>query len=220
MDIIHLLEVLNPLQNVITVKIDNDKGGFATFSDFIIAVAPTVIAGFAIWFSYRQFKISQSKQIEQFNHGIKQQINELKINTQLATEVELMKDESKALREAFVSFVDVASSIYSSKSDFKQYAERLGEDALKHQQLSCQAIIANSSKFLQARLLLISYLNLDDPEEKNFYDCIIAIGDCAFNGDGTGEDLGILQGKGASLCFKLIKKKRDAILSLVDNITD
>ncbi|ECE4329344.1 hypothetical protein DB187_05275, partial [Salmonella enterica] len=90
MDIIHLLEVLNPLKNVVTIKIDNDKGLFTTIAEFLIAMAPTLIAVIAMWYSYKQFKISLRSQSEQFRLGLKQQTNALKINTQLATEIELV----------------------------------------------------------------------------------------------------------------------------------
>ncbi|MDN8599032.1 hypothetical protein Q0A17_06335 [Citrobacter sp. S2-9] len=220
MDIIHLLEVLNPLEKVVTVKIDNDKSVFETTGEFLIAIAPTLIAVFAMWYSYKQFKTSLRSQSEQFKLGMNQQINTLKINTKLATEVELMKDDCKVLRETFVSYVDITSLLYNNKLDYKQYSLLTGEEAIKRRDLAHENIMVYSSKFSQTRMLLISYLNLADPDERTFYDCIVAIGYCAFNGDGTGNDLGKLQGEGAIHCFELIKKKRQAILGLAETITD
>ncbi|EJC8215931.1 hypothetical protein ACHHZC_11700 [Citrobacter freundii complex sp. 2024EL-00228] len=220
MDIIHLLEVLNPLENVVTVKIDNDKNLFTMFGDLLITLAPAVIAGIAMVVSYKQFKTSLHRQSEQFELGIKQQINTLKINTQLATEVELMKEDCKALRETYVSYLDITSLLYRNQCDFKNYSGQLDDDAIKNRNVAHENIMTYSSKFLQTRILLFSYLNLEIPEEKKLQECIIAIGDCTFNGDGTGKDIGKLQGDGAILCFELIKRKRQAIFSLVETITD
>ncbi|QLS05450.1 hypothetical protein HV327_07520 [Citrobacter freundii] len=220
MDIIHLLEVLNPLKNVVTIKIDNDKGLFTTIAEFLIAMAPTLIAVIAMWYSYRQFKISLRSQSEQFRLGLKQQTNALKINTQLATEIELIKDECKVLRETYVGFIDDASSLYSNHLDYKQNSDSTEEYAIERRNKAHENIMVCGNKLMQKRMLIISYLNPEDPEEKKFYDCIFAISSCAFNGDGTGKDLGSLQGEGAKFCFELIKRKRQAILSLAETITD
>lgn len=209
MDIIHLLEVLNPLKNVVTIKIDNDKDLFTTIVEFLIAMAPTLIAVIAMWYSYKQFKL-----------GLKQQTNALKINTQLATEIELIKDECKVLRETYVGYIDDASSLYSNHLDYKQNSGSTEEYAIERRNKAHENIMVCSNKLMQKRMLIISYLNLEDSEEKKFYDCIIAISNCAFNGDGTGKDIGSLQGEGAKFCFELIKRKRQAILSLAETITD
>lgn len=167
MDIIHLLEVLNPLENVVTVKIDNDKNLFTMFGDLLITLAPAVIAGIAMVVSYKQFKTSLHRQSEQFELGIKQQINTLKINTQLATEVELMKEDCKALRETYVSYLDITSLLYRNQCDFKNYSGQLDDDAIKNRNVAHENIMTYSSKFLQTRILLFSYLNLEIPEEKS-----------------------------------------------------
>lgn len=219
MDIIHLLEVLNPLKNVVTIKIDNDKNAFGAAVDFLIAIAPTLIAVFAIWYSYKQFKISLHNQNEQFKLGLKQQTNALKINTQLATEIELIKDECRVLRETFVSFLESASLIYNSKVEFNQNLDKTEAYAIERRNQSHENIMSISIKLMQNKMLLLSYLNLEDPEEEKFNECINAITNCAFNGDGTGKDLGTLQGEGAHFCFELIKRKRQAILNLAETIT-
>lgn len=220
MEIIHLLEVLNPLKNVVTLKVDNDKDLFSTISEFLIAIAPALIAGIAMWYSYKQFKISLQNQSEQFRLGLKQQIHTLKINTQLATEVELIKDECKMLREVFVDYLDCTSFLFKNHFEYKQYSDNTGSFSTESRNKAYENIILYNNKALQKRMMLLSYLNLDIPEEKTFFDCIVDILNCATNADTTGGDLGTLQGRGAHLCFELIKKKRQAILSLAETITD
>lgn len=220
MDIIHLLEVLNPLKNVVTIKIENDKELFASISDFLIGIAPTLIAVIAMWYSFKQFKISLKNQSEQFRLGIKQQNNALKVNTQLATEVELTKDECKVLREVFVDYLDCTSFLYSSYFEYKHHSKNSTAFANESRNKAFENIKLYNNKALQKRMLLLSYLNLEIPEEKIFFDCVVDIINCAANGDGTGTDLGTLQGHGARLCFELIKNKRQAILRLAETITD
>lgn len=220
MEIIHLLEVLNPLKNVVTIKVDNDKELLSTISDFLIAIAPTLIAGLAMWYSYKQFKISLKNQSEQFRLGLRQQISTLKINTQLATEVELIKDECKMLREVFVDFLDCTSFLFNNHFEYKRYLNNTDEFSIESRNRAFENIKIYNNKALQKRMLLLSYLNLDIPEEKIFFDCIVDILNCAIKGDATGTDLGALQGHGAHLCFELIKKKRQAILCLAETITD
>lgn len=220
MDIIHSLEVLNPLKNVVTIKIENDKELFASISDFLIAIAPTLIAVIAMWYSYKQFKISLKNQSDQFKLGLKQQNYTLKINTQLATEIELIKDECKMLREGFVAFMDNASILYANHLEYEQNSKRFDEYSIECRNKAFENIKTYSNKLVQERMLILSYLNLENAEEETFYDCLIDITNCAINGDGTGSDLGTLQGLGANLCFELIKKKRQAILNLAQTITD
>lgn len=87
MDILNLLEVLKPSGNVVTVRIDNAKDGLETLYDFIITLAPTIIAIVAIIASYYQFLRSMAQQQDQFSRGVEQQINNLKLSVKLATEV-------------------------------------------------------------------------------------------------------------------------------------
>ncbi|MDT7128045.1 hypothetical protein RQL77_03010 [Citrobacter braakii] len=220
MDIIHLLEVLNPLKNVVTIKIDNDKDLLTTIAEFLIAIAPTLIAGIAMWYSYKQFKISLKSQSEQFRLGLKQQTNALKINTQLATEIELVKDECKVLRESYVAFMDNASIVYNSRLEHKQYSDNTSDYAIEHRDKAYENIKLYTNKLIQERMLILSYLNIENPEEETFLDCINDITTLAVNANGTGGDLGTLQAHGAHLCFELIKKKRQAILSLAESVTD
>ncbi|HGH3374010.1 TPA: hypothetical protein ACJIK4_003539 [Kluyvera cryocrescens] len=220
MDIIHLLEVLNPLKNVVTIKVDNDKDLFSTISEFLIAIAPTLIAVIAMWYSYKQFKISIKNQNEQFKLGLKQQASALKINTQLATEIELVKDECKILREAYVAFLECASYLYTSHLEFKQNSNNTNPHIIELRNKAFENIKLYTNKLTQERMLILSYLNLENPEEKIFFNCIVDITNCAMTGDGTGSDIGALQGKGATLCFELIKNKRQAILNLAQTITD
>ncbi|EAY2410941.1 hypothetical protein D0X60_11035 [Salmonella enterica] len=220
MDIIHLLEVLNPLKNVVTIKIDNDKGLFTTIAEFLIAMAPTLIAVIAMWYSYKQFKISLRSQSEQFRLGLKQQTNALKINTQLATEIELVKDECKVLRESYVALVDYTSILYGSHLEYKQHSENTSEYAIEHRDKAYENIKTYTNKLLQERMLILSYLNIENREEEEFLDRINGLVNFVVKSNGTAADLGTLQAHGANLCFALIKNKRQAILCLVETITD
>lgn len=86
MDIIHLLEALKPAGNVVTVKIDDGKSWWESLSTFVITILPALFAGVTLWVSYRQFK-----------SGIRQQVNEMRLSTKLATEVELKKMPAEKL---------------------------------------------------------------------------------------------------------------------------
>lgn len=220
MDIIHLLEVLKPLNNVVTIKIDNDKDLFATISEFLIAIAPSLIAVIAVWYSYKQFKIGLRNQSEQFKLGLKQQTNALKINTQLATEIELIKDECKLLKDSYVALVNNASIVHNSHAEYEQLLGQPGDYAFATRNNAYENIKIYTNKLLQERMLILSYLDMGKPEEKRFLDCIDSIVNFAVNERGKGGELGTLQAQGANVCFELIKKKRQKILDLAKTIPD
>lgn len=228
MDIIHLLEVLKPLNNVVTIKIDNDKELFTSIFDFLIAIAPTIIAALAMWYSYKQFNISLKNQSVQFRLGLKQQANALKINTQLATEIELVKDECKTLRESYVAFMDNSSIVYHSHKERNKYVEieaeadteTLAAYAREQRDKAYELIKLHTNKLIQERMLMLSYLDVSDTKEKEFLDCINEITTFAVDAKGEAGKLGALQAQGANLCFELIKKKRQKILDLAKTIPD
>ncbi|MCK7247839.1 hypothetical protein [Enterobacter asburiae] len=96
MDIIQLLEVLKPAKDVVTVQIASQKDQLAPWIDLAKAVLPAAATAGVAWLamknSHRQFDKSSERQATEFKLGIEQQVSTLKINTQLATEVALKKE--------------------------------------------------------------------------------------------------------------------------------
>lgn len=127
MDIIQLLDVLRSSDHAITVKVVNDSQFLDSLGKILIAIVPAIISFLALLFSYWQFKANTQKQSEQFALGIEQQLKTLRLNTQLATEIELKKEVCKEVRAAYVVFMKNHSELYAAKLNYKSLCDR--EDA-------------------------------------------------------------------------------------------
>lgn len=166
MDIIHLLEVLNPAGNVVTVKIDNGKSTWDTVSDFLVAVSPVVVALLALWLSHRQFKKNLSQQALQFQSGVRRQLNELRLNTQLATEIEIKKENCRDVRKICVNFLEYADAFFDNKGLYLGYNKAPpNERDENHRKLlddTFNASVEYGNKFASSRAHLKIFL---DPEK-------------------------------------------------------
>ncbi|MGI7011130.1 hypothetical protein EY915_03505 [Citrobacter braakii] len=222
MDIIHLLEVLNPLQNVITVKIDSDKGIFATVGDFIIAVAPTVIAGLAMWYSYKQFKSNLNSQSEQFRQGMQLQINALKVSTQLATEVELKKENCKGVREACVQLLSHANDAYTSKVLYRRKVNNLGQedDSELDMELedSHKPLLDALKRFREAEYLIETYLDGDNDEA--FRESIRELDACIRKDNFTAVENKAAKRNCLAMCQNYIKRQQQEITQLSKSLNN
>lgn len=219
MDLLSLLEVLKPLDHVVTVKVSNDVGLWDSFSKFAVAIIPALISFLALLFSYFQFKRNVRYQSEQFSLGIEQQLMALKLNTRLATEIELKKDVCKEVRTAFVGFMKYHVEVYQSKVSYQRLNDKIDDESIKQKIELNNIIISKTHLMIESKMLLDSYLDLNDQEDKEFFDQLNETTDIAIKGgDGSGYDLGYSQGKCSRQCFKYIERRRKEITSLVDTI--
>lgn len=219
MDIVNLLEVLKPASHIVTVKMENSSSIWDSASKVLIAILPAFISFIALLFSYIQFKVNIRKQSEQYTLGIEQQLKTLKLNTQLATEIELKKDVCKEVRLAYVEFIKHHLEQYQAKNEYK--------DIINNKDLASRArgnelhklIMDKSQLIMEAKFLLDSYLDLNDPDARKLYDCLNEVSEIAFSGgDGTGTDLGTAMGRCSQICFRFIENIRKEITGLVDTI--
>ena len=220
MDIIHFLEVLKPVENVVTIRIDSDKQTFEAIGDFIIAIAPTIIAGLAMWYSYLQFKANLKTQTEQFQIGIGQQISALKVSTQLATEVELQKENCKGVREALVQLLNHATEAYTAKIQYKRklriheklkgvipddnYEETLYE--IKKPYLD------TLKRFRDTEMLIQTYL--DDNDDKEFRLSMTTLDSCIRDLRSKGAENKDAKRACLELCKSYLKRQQEKITNL------
>ncbi|MDR9973396.1 hypothetical protein QYE92_19220 [Enterobacter cloacae subsp. cloacae] len=219
MDILNLLEVLKPASHIVTVKMDSNSSIWDSVSKVLIAILPAFISFIALLFSYFQFKVNIRNQSEQYTLGIEQQLKTLKLNTQLATEIELKKDVCKDVRLAYVDFIKHHLEQYQAKNEYKELLDK--NDLVSNARCSelHKLIMDKSQLIMEAKFLLDSYLDLNDPDARDLYDCLNEVSDIAFSGgDGTGSDLGTAMGKCGQKCFRFIEKIRKEITGLVDTI--
>lgn len=219
MDILNLLEVLKPASHVVLVKMENSSNLWDSVSKVLIAILPAFISFIALLFSYYQFKSNMRNQSEQYALGIKQQLMSLKLNTQLATEIELKKDVCKEVRAAFISFMKHHAEQYHAKVDYKDLLGNSDTESVRERKRLHEIVMEKAQLIMENKVLLDSYLDLSDPEEFKFFQSLNELSSIALSGgDGTGADLGAAQGKCSALCFNFIEKRRKEITSLVDTI--
>ncbi|MCU6358473.1 hypothetical protein [Enterobacter quasiroggenkampii] len=222
MDILNLLEVLKPSGNVVTVKIDNAKNGFEAFYDFIITLAPTIIAIVAIVASYYQFLRSMAQQQEQFSKGVEQQINTLKLNVKLATEVELKKENCKGVREACVSLLSHATDAYTKRVVVIRYSDIPDDKKTDYDweqfKLSSDSYISALKRFRDTEYLIETYL--DETLDAEFSASIKELDACIRSKDLSSEDNKIAKSKCLSLCQAYIKRQQNEIVELSDAISE
>lgn len=226
MDIIHLLEALNPVGNVVTVKIDNDKDTFEAVADFIIAIAPTVIAGLAMWYSYKQFKSNMESQSEQFRQGIQQQINSLRVTTQLATEVELKKENCKGVRDACVQLLSHANDAYTSKVKYRRMKIKINKLRGKEDDSELDRKLEDSHKphvdalkrFREAEYLIETYL--DENDDEAFRESIRELDACIRREDFTGEENKVAKKNCLTMCQAYLKRQQQEITQLSKSLNN
>ncbi|WP_393950032.1 hypothetical protein [Kluyvera intermedia] len=224
MDIIHFLEVLKPAENVITVKIDSNKETFEAIGDFIIAIAPTIIAGLAMWYSYLQFKANLKTQTEQFQVGVRQQISALKISTQLATEVELQKENCKGVREAIVQLLNHATEAYTAKIQFrrklkwyKKLKDNIPDSDYEEKLYEIRKPYHDSLKrFRDTEMLMQTYL--DDSEDDAFRVSITTLDLCIRDFNSTGADNKAAKKLCLDLCKSYLKRQQEKIKNLSNSL--
>jgi len=222
MDVVNLLEVLKPSGNVVTVKIDNAKNGLDAFYDFIITLAPTIIAIVAIIASYYQFLRSMAQQQEQFSKGVSQQINTLRLNVKLATEVELKKESCRGVREACVKLLSHATDAYTRRVaniEFNDIADNLKTDYDREQLiLTYDAYLSALKSFRDTEYLIETYL--DERLDKEFSESIKELDACIRRDNINGEENKDAKRKCLTLCRAYIRRQQAEIVELSNAITE
>ncbi|MCK6669110.1 hypothetical protein L8T07_15390 [Enterobacter asburiae] len=219
MDIVNLLEVLKPASHIVTVKMENSSSIWDSVSKVLIAILPAFISFIALLFSYYQFKSNMRNQSEQYTLGIKQQMMSLKLNTQLATEIELKKDECKEFRAAFVGFMKHHAEQYQAKVAYKDLLDRNDDQSARKRERLHETVMAKAQLIMESKMLLDTYLDMSEPDEFELFKALNNVTSIAFSGgDGSGSDLGAAQGDCSILCTKFIEKRRKEITGLVDTI--
>lgn len=222
MDLIHLLEILNPVGKVLTVKIDNAKSTFDTFSELLVTASPIVVALIAMWLSHRQFKKNLSQQTLQFQIGIRRQLDELRLNTQLATKIELQKETCKDVRTACVNFLEYANAYYTNKHLYSGYQKvPSNERNENHENLIDEAFklsVEYSQKVSSSRFFLITFL---DPKRDELFirkiDKVMDVANMDFSQSAT-EELGEAKRQCLDMCREFISTIHQEIIRLSENL--
>lgn len=220
MDIIQLLEVLKPAQDVVTLQVVSQKDLLAPWIDLAKAVLPAGATAFVAWKamnkSHRQFEVTSARQAVEFAQSIGQQIRALKIQTKIATEVELKKEYCRDVRDACSQFLSHALETNQHNITYKTACDLLnngvsgyeGERDNAHRQFMSALHKMSSSK-----MLLMSYL--DPTVEKHFYASIINVDQLLQNG---GDDFGKAIGFCLAECRSHLAKKQADISNVPDSI--
>lgn len=234
MDIVHLLEVLKPAKDVVTVQVVSEKEPWAFATEILKAVlsaAPAAATAAVAWFamekSNKQFERNAASRAEEFRMTLKQQANALEVQTRLATEVELKKEICRGVREACTQFLAHANKASNHYLEYK-----ITNDGLtKGVGYTKEDVKNNFNQYmgalqsaLSSKMILMSFL--DPGDEKFFYDAIIRIdkllhtnGNGVALGDGDGSDFGSALGVCLMECRNYINKRHQEIFELTQTIS-
>ncbi|MDV0597257.1 MULTISPECIES: hypothetical protein [unclassified Enterobacter] len=181
---------------LILVQIAANKDEWAWLTDLLKATLPAAATAGVAWLamnkSHRQFELTSARQSAEFSQSIGQQARALKIQTQIATEVELKKEYCRNVRDACSQFLSHALEANQHNITYKTACDFLnnggfgyeGERDNAHRQFMNALHKMSSSK-----LMLMSYL--DPKVEKHFYASIINVDQLLQNG---GDDFGKARG--------------------------
>lgn len=222
MNIIQLLEVLKPAKDVVTVQIANEKDQWTSWFDLAKAVLPAAATAFVAWLamnrSHRQFEITSERQAEEFAKNLGQQTRALKIQTQIATEIELKKEECRNVREACARYLSFALEASRHKSDYNIALKFIDQGKLGFNEDSSKShfnYMEASQKTATARMMLLSFLS--PATEPEFYAAIVnvdelLISDC--------KNFGTAVGMCLAQCRSYIEGKQAEISNIPSTITD
>lgn len=222
MDMIHLLEVLKPASDVMTVQITNDKNGWDLFSDLLKVILPAAATAGVAWIamnkSHRQFEKMSERQAEEFRTGIRQQTRTLMIHTQLATEVELNKEICRSLREVCGQYLSLALEArqYYSKSKIADMAVQNGDESKVTQRDSYQEkFLETWQKTSSAKIVLMSFL--DPSLDEHFFESVVQVEELLFGED---VEFGASVGSCMAECRHYIDLKHKEIMKLHKTIAE
>lgn len=216
MDIIHLLEVLRPANNVVTLRVENLRSDTKAFIDYIILLAPIGVAFLGMILSYFQFSKNLKNQSKQFSKTIQQQIQNVHLTAKLAAEVEAIKEVRKEVRKLSVDFI---TCISKHRADMYEY-ETLRNLPVNNRSGDYDDLVSlahrermhSLSKVLETKSMLETYLNADN--DRPFIDAMIEVENAMrdFNDDGV--RLGKARGLVILECRKYLENKNQEINTL------
>lgn len=221
MDIIQLLEVLKPAKDVVTVQIASQKDQLTPWLDLAKAVLPAAATAGVAWVamknSHRQFEKNSKRQSSEFRLGIEQQIKSLRIQTQLATEVDLKKDICKNVRNACAEYLKHALELERQNDNYKlacEYIEKGGPGFVEKRNVAHELRMKASADMLYSKMILLTYL--DPIEDAEFQKVISEVSDCAHTDNNM--DVGSASGLCLKVCREYIARKHKEIVELTESI--
>ncbi|WP_336479276.1 hypothetical protein [Escherichia coli] len=213
MDIIHLLEVLRPANNVITLRVENFQSNTKATIDYIILLAPIVVAIFGMILSYSQFSKNLKNQSKQFSKTIQQQIQNVHLTAKLAAEVEAIKEVKKEVRKLSVDFITCISQHRTDMYEYETLRNRpvniRTEDHANLVDLAHRVRMNSFSKMLETKSMLETYLNADD--DRSFIDAMIEVENAMRDYNDEGVRLGKARGLVIVECRKYLENKNQEI---------
>ena len=216
MDIIQLLEVLKPTKDVITVQIASQKDPLTPWFDLAKAVLPAAATAFVAWRamnrSHRQFEITSKRQAAEFDKNLAQQTKVLRVQTQIATEIEIKKEECRNVRDTCAQYLSLALESDRYKNDFNLAAEFIlkgNTEFIEKRNVAHENYLESSRKTASARMLLMTYLN---PETSpSFFESIKNVDTLLVS---SGPNFGGAVGKCLAECRMYIEKKQAEISTI------
>lgn len=216
MDIIQLLEVLKPATDVVTVQIASQKDQMAPWIDLAKAVLPAAATAGVAWLamknSHRQFEKSSERQAAEFKLGIEQQVSTLKVNTQLATEVALKKDNCQGVRDSCAKFLS-----HATQASLRQHEYGLAEKKASIAELETihNLWMDEMREMTASKIILLSFLSPED--DRDFFHAIQIVSN---EMDAGCESSGIAGNHCLTECRNYIMRKHQEIIDLTNNINE
>lgn len=216
MDIIQLLEVLKPAKDVVTVQIASQNDPLTPWFDLAKAVLPAAATAFVAWRamnrSHRQFEITSKRQAAEFDKNLAQQTKALRVQTQIATEIEIKKEECRNVRDTCAQYLSLALESNRYKNDFDMAAEFIlkgNTEFIEKRNVAHENYLESSRKTLSARMLLMTYLN---PETSpSFFESIKNVDTSLVS---SAPNFGGVVGKCLAECRMYIEKKQAEISTI------
>lgn len=216
MDIIQLLEVLKPAKDVVTVQIASQNDPLTPWFDLVKAVLPAAATAFVAWRamnrSHRQFEITSKRQAAEFDKNLAQQTKALRVQTQIATEIEIKKEECRNVRDTCAQYLSLALESNRYKNDFDLAAEFIlkgNTEFIEKRNVAHENYLESSRKTLSARMLLMTYLN---PEtSQSFFESIKNVDTSLVS---SAPNFGGVVGKCLAECRMYIEKKQAEISTI------
>ncbi|EMF0745100.1 hypothetical protein V2E82_002465 [Klebsiella aerogenes] len=216
MDIIQLLEVLKPAKDVVTVQIASQNDPLTPWFDLAKAVLPAAATAFVAWRamnrSHRQFEITSKRQAAEFDKNLAQQTKALRVQTQIATEIEIKKEECRNVRDTCAQYLSLALESNRYKNDFDMAAEFIlkgNTEFIEKRNVAHENYLESSRKTLSARMLLMTYLN---PETSpSFFESIKNVDTSLVS---SAPNFGGVVGKCLAECRMFIEKKQAEISTI------
>lgn len=204
MDIFQVLEAIRSQDHVVNVQLLSDKTAFnsnGAWGTAITSVASTLVAGLAIYFSYKST-----------NRNRESQEKSTKLNAIIQTDIELKKEWCRELRKLCSECIAQGTEVYSATRR-KEFMEKLfidgkGLDSIQYNKV-CDHLNWSFYKMFEAEASLSLYL--EPVEHSAFISSISEFTVVASNKNNSPENFANARARCISLCQKLLADKREEI---------